>query len=61
MRGADRMRKQEIKLDMSHYKSNPRKLSEKEKIDRLFVLAKEINVCVGNERKRDGRDIGVLP
>ena len=49
-----------IQLDMQGYRPNKRTMTQQEKIERLFKLAKELNVQVGEERDQHDRDDGVL-
>lgn len=50
------MKRHEIKLDMDDYtkiKYRPERLTQEEKLARIYVKAKELNVKIGDKYARD--------
>lgn len=58
------MKNKGIRLDMTGYepkKTKPKRLTEQEKIERLYELADKLHVQIGLERNHYDRNVGVLP
>lgn len=54
------MKNKGIKLNMSGYRPNKKIMTQQEKIERLFTLAEELHIQVGEERNCYDRNDGVL-
>lgn len=52
------MKRHEIKLDMDDYtkiKYRPERLTQEEKLARLYAKAKELNIKIGGKYERDDK------